>query len=88
MPLVLHSEINPHTIRAAQARIAADVGARLGVEYKTGYQTASADNLWELERDAQLVQRGWKIEWVFQDRASQPLLEALDRAGIKYMTGP
>lgn len=67
----------------------ADEAARRGVEYKTGYQTASADNLWELQRDAELVaSRGWSIEWVFRDRASQPLLDALDRAGIKYKIEP
>jgi hypothetical protein len=42
-----------------------------------------------LRRDAELVQKfGWSIEWVFGDRASQPLLGALDRAGIKYKIGP
>jgi hypothetical protein len=62
----------------------ADEHSQRGIEYKTGYQTASADNLWELRRDADLVRRGWQIEWVFRDRASQPLLDALDQAGIQH----
>jgi hypothetical protein len=74
-------------IESARRLDIADQAGRLGIEYKTGYQTASVDNLWELKRDAELVQRGWKIEWVFRDQVSQPLLDALDRAGIKYKTG-
>jgi hypothetical protein len=67
----------------------ADERGQRGIEYKTGYQSATADNLWELQRDAELVKRGWQIEWVFKDRASQPLLDALDRAGIKHkLQGP
>ncbi len=65
----------------------ADPRSQRGIEYKTGYQTATVDNLWELERDAALVQQGWNIEWVFRDQASQPLLDALSRAGIKYRVG-
>jgi hypothetical protein len=62
----------------------ADEATRRAVEYKTGYQSATADNLWEVQRDADLVRRGWQVEWVFKGEASQPLLDALDRAGIKY----
>lgn len=43
----------------------ADVGLRKGIEYKTGYQALTADNLWEMRRDAELVNRGWQIEWFF-----------------------
>jgi len=66
----------------------ADSLGRSGIEYKTGYQTATSDNLWELKRDAELVGRGWNIEWVFRDSASKPLLDALDEAGIKHKVGP
>jgi hypothetical protein len=38
----------------------------------------------EIERDAALVKKGWNIEWVFREGASQPLLETLDKASIKY----
>ncbi|WP_186377499.1 polymorphic toxin-type HINT domain-containing protein [Planctopirus ephydatiae] len=62
----------------------ADVATRRGIEYKTGYQSATQDNLWEVERDKALVNKGWDIEWVFEGQASQQLLEALDRAGIRY----
>jgi hypothetical protein len=65
----------------------ADKALQKAVEYKTGYQTATLDNLWELERDAVLVQQGWNVEWVFRDRASQPLLDALVQAGIKIKVG-
>lgn len=58
---------------------------RKGVEYKTGYQTATQENLWELKRDAELVKLGWNINWVFEGTASKPLLNALDNAKIKYL---
>jgi hypothetical protein len=65
----------------------ADTFSQKGLEYKTGYQTATVDNMWELQRDAQLVRLGWDIEWVFRDRASAPLLEALRNAGIRVTGG-
>jgi filamentous hemagglutinin len=61
-----------------------DVEGLRAIEYKTGYQSATPDNLWEVQRDADLVRRGWEVEWVFKGEASQPLLDALNRAGIKY----
>ncbi len=57
---------------------------RRGIEHKTGYQTASDDILWEVDRDAQLVKDGWDIEWVFDGKASKPLLDALEDASIPY----
>jgi hypothetical protein len=62
----------------------ADVETMRGIEYKTGYQTANSENLSELERDRFLIQRGWNITWVFEGRVSQPLIDALDEAGIIY----
>jgi hypothetical protein len=59
-----------------------------GIEYKTGYQTLSPDVRWEMARDAALVAEGWSIEWVFRDSASQPLLDALNAAGIEVKVGP
>ncbi|MEA1677283.1 hypothetical protein [Nitrospirillum sp. BR 11163] len=65
----------------------ADVAAQRGIEYKTGYQTATQDNLWEVARDKSLADEGWDIQWVFRDKASQPLKDALTDAGIKYTGG-
>lgn len=62
----------------------ADVDAWRGVEFKTGYQTHNEANRFEIARDAELVKRGWSIEWTFQGTASKPLLDALDKAGIPY----
>ncbi len=62
----------------------ADPATSVGFEYKTGYQTATAENLSELSRDAILVKRGWSITWVFEGTASAPLLKALDDAGIAH----
>jgi hypothetical protein len=63
----------------------ADVETKRGVEYKTGYTYASEENLSELRRDEFLTkQKTWKIEWVFEGTASEPLLQALRDAGIPY----
>jgi hypothetical protein len=59
-----------------------------GIEHKTGYQTASKSNLWEVKRDQILVDNyGWDIEWVIKDRVSKQLLEALKNANIRYKVG-
>ncbi len=62
----------------------ADEAALRGVEYKTGYQTLTEANNWEIMRDQILVQRGWQIEWVFEGTASKPLLQALKDALIPF----
>jgi hypothetical protein len=78
------------TVKAGPGKIArrldiADEANLKGIEYKTGYQTADASNLWEVARDRMLLLEGWDIKWVFEGRASQPLLRALDAAGIPYI---
>lgn len=60
-----------------------DNSAQRGIEHKSGYQYLSAENDWELRRDAELVKRGWDVEWVVDGTASQPLLDALKAAGIR-----
>ncbi|HKR51732.1 MAG TPA: hypothetical protein VJT72_19540 [Pseudonocardiaceae bacterium] len=63
----------------------ADPKVLRGVEYKTGYQYRSQENLWELARDEILVkEKGWEIEWVFEEQPSKPLIDDLDAAGIKH----
>ncbi len=64
-----------------------DISAQRGVEYKTGYQSATQENLWEVSRDGHLVQNGWDIHWEFRNYASQPLQKALTDAGIKFKVG-
>ena len=67
----------------------ADEATLQGVEYKTGYQSATQDNLWEVARDKALQDKaGWSIKWVFRDSASQPLQDALTKAGIDFSVGP
>ncbi|MDX1908575.1 MAG: hypothetical protein SF053_16175 [Bacteroidia bacterium] len=64
----------------------ADKQAKKGVEvkaYETGYIAASEDIVWEVQRDAKLVKRGWQITWVMLDTTpSSPLLQMLLKAGI------
>lgn len=65
----------------------ADVTRQRAVEYKTGYQTANEFNLWEVQRDKALIEQGWNIEWIVRDKASKPLLQNLNEAGIPYNLG-
>ena len=54
------------------------------VEVKSGYVYLNEEIAFELKRDAWLVKQGWSIRWHFKrgSRASKPLLEALEKAGI------
>lgn len=65
----------------------ADEATSRGVELKTGYQSATQANLWELKRDKALVDDGWNIQWVFKGTASEPLKNALKQAGIPFVGG-
>lgn len=64
----------------------ADRRGRRGIEvkaYESGYITASEEIVSEVNRDAKLVKRGWRIKWVLIDtEPSGPLLEKLLKAGI------
>ncbi|HEY0334518.1 MAG TPA: hypothetical protein VGC74_12540, partial [Stenotrophomonas sp.] len=64
----------------------ADVKKKIGVEikaYETGTIYATEDIVWEAQRDATLVKRGWKIKWVLIDtEPSGPLLKLLLDGGI------
>jgi RHS repeat-associated protein len=62
----------------------ADVARRRGAEHKTGYQTATQENLWEIERDRILTEQGWEMRWQFDGTASKPLKKALDEAKIPH----
>jgi hypothetical protein len=63
----------------------ADKATLRGVEHKTGRQSASKLNRWEIVRDEILVKKlGWKIEWVFEGTASANLLAELKAAGITW----
>jgi uncharacterized protein involved in outer membrane biogenesis len=65
----------------------ADAASMRGREIKSGYQTATQENLWEVQRDQILRDGGWDLQWHFEGRASKPLLRALDSAGIPYSFG-
>jgi len=56
-------------------------------EVKTGYQSLTQENLWELLRDQVLREKGWDVMWRFEGKASGPLRNALDAAEIPYTGG-
>ena len=64
----------------------ADADLMKGVEMKSGnYFSRTKDILSEIARDKKLVERGWEIDWVIEGKASKPLIEELNSAGIKVI---
>jgi hypothetical protein len=69
----------------------ADVNSapKRAIEHKTGYCCLSESIQSEVDRDAELVKKGWDYTWHFEiddsgtSGPSQPLVDALTEAGIK-----
>lgn len=67
----------------------ADVENKMGVEVKSGnYFSRTDEIMYEIERDKELVRKGWDIEWRIEGGASQPLLDELKNAGITVSHKP
>jgi len=66
-------------------------GKKIAVEIKTGYEylstTGSTRNDLAVEKDKWLAANGYSVVWVLEEGASQPLKDALNAAGIKYIEG-
>jgi hypothetical protein len=66
-------------------------GKKVAVEIKTGYEylstTGSTPNDKAIEKDKWLAENGYSVVWVLEEGASQPLKDALDAAGIKWIEG-
>lgn len=66
-----------------------DPNKKRAIEHKTGGQSRTRQNRWEIERDKKLIEEGWNIVWVFEDaRPSKPLLDDLRKAGIPWVIEP
>lgn len=57
-------------------------------QLKTGYVSLTKENALAIQKDAELVKRGWQVEHILEGGASKPYLEALERAGVDYTIGP
>lgn len=58
-------------------------------QVKTGKESLTEKNRLAIEKDSWLVkERGFEVEWILEKGASKPLLEALEKAGIKVRIGP
>ncbi|MCS3529760.1 polymorphic toxin-type HINT domain-containing protein [Chryseobacterium sp. JUb7] len=67
----------------------ADVENKMGVEVKSGnYFSRTEEIMYEINRDKELVRKGWDIEWRIEGGASQPLLDELKAAGITVSHKP
>ncbi|WP_256582469.1 hemagglutinin repeat-containing protein [Pseudomonas sp. Irchel 3A5] len=68
----------------------------LMVQIKTGKESlttiesklANKSNEMAIKKDAYLVKQGYQVEWVLEKGATKPLLNALEKAGVKYRIGP
>jgi hypothetical protein len=65
----------------------ADEATFRGREIKTGYQSATQENLWEIQRDQILREKGWDIQWRLAGPASRQLREALGKAQLPFTGG-
>jgi hypothetical protein len=61
-------------------------------QIKTGKEnlttTGRLNNADAIKRDEWLVKQGYTVEWVLEKGGSKPLIEALQKAGIKVHIGP
>lgn len=57
-------------------------------QLKTGPVSLTKENVLAIQKDAELVKRGWNVEHILEQGASKPYLNALDKAGINYNIGP
>lgn len=57
-------------------------------QLKSGPVSLTRDNVLAIQKDAELVKRGWLVEHILEKGASKPYLDALEAAGINYHLGP
>jgi len=57
-------------------------------QVKTGPVSLTKENVVAIQKDAELVKEGWTVEHILEGGASQPYLDALERAGIDVHVGP
>lgn len=57
-------------------------------QLKTGPVSLTTENALAIQKDAWLVEQGWKVEHILEKGASQPYLDALTKAGIDVHVGP
>jgi len=57
-------------------------------QLKTGPVSLTKENALAIQKDAELVKRGWQVEHILEQGASKPYIEALERAGVDYKIGP
>ena len=57
-------------------------------QLKTGPVSLTKENALAIQKDAELVKRGWQVEHILEQGASKPYIEALEKAGIDYKIGP
>lgn len=61
---------------------------KTGKEYlSTAKSSTKLDNETRIKKDKFLVSQNYEITWILEQGGSQPLLEALKNAGIKYIIG-
>lgn len=57
-------------------------------QVKTGPVSLTKENALAIQKDAELVKRGWQVEHILEQGASKPYLQALEKAGIDHKIGP
>jgi hypothetical protein len=57
-------------------------------QLKTGPVSLTAENALAIQKDAELVKQGWRVEHILEQGASKNYLDALTKAGIDVHIGP
>ena len=58
-------------------------------QLKTGKMSLTKQaRVYDIPKDAALVQTGYEVEYILEKGASKPFLQALDKAGVSYKIGP
>ena len=57
-------------------------------QLKTGKMSLTKQAKIDIQKDAAMVQQGYKVEYILEKGASQPFLDALKANGIDYHIGP
>lgn len=57
-------------------------------QLKTGKVNLTEQAKIDIQKDAALVQQGYKVEYILENGASRPFIDALEANGIGYHIGP
>lgn len=74
----------PHTYRQIDIHKPDEMYAG---QLKTGKMSLNKQAKIDIQKDADMVKQGYKVEYILEKGASKPFIEALEKNGIDYHIG-